>query len=117
MSFDEDIGKNRSICAFCGAQPEWSRDMMSSDDERVSICRHCVGARHEVLVDQGKATPHDPELLCCTFCELTQQQVRKLIAGPGVYICDQCVERLVFILESEQELDPEAEDPEPEATV
>ncbi|MEE4640087.1 MAG: ClpX C4-type zinc finger protein, partial [Wenzhouxiangella sp.] len=30
--------------------------------------------------------------LKCSFCGKSQEQVRKLIAGPGVYICDECVE-------------------------
>jgi hypothetical protein len=34
----------------------------------------------------------DPTLLACTFCGKTQKQVRKLIAGPYVYICDGCVD-------------------------
>jgi ATP-dependent Clp protease ATP-binding subunit ClpX len=29
--------------------------------------------------------------LCCDFCGKTQQQVKNLIAGPAVYICDECV--------------------------
>jgi len=32
------------------------------------------------------------ELLKCSFCGKSQKQVRKLIAGPGVYICDECIE-------------------------
>jgi hypothetical protein len=31
------------------------------------------------------------DLLTCSFCGKTQKQVRKLIAGPGVYICDECI--------------------------
>ena len=30
--------------------------------------------------------------LICSFCEKTQDEVRKLVAGPGVYICDECIE-------------------------
>ena len=30
--------------------------------------------------------------LTCTFCRRSEHQVRKLVAGPGVYICDACVE-------------------------
>jgi hypothetical protein len=30
--------------------------------------------------------------LTCTFCRKSEHQVRKLVAGPGVYICDACVE-------------------------
>jgi ATP-dependent Clp protease ATP-binding subunit ClpX len=32
------------------------------------------------------------EVLKCSFCGKSQKQVRKLIAGPGVYICDECIE-------------------------
>ena len=39
--------------------------------------------------------------LKCSFCGKSQDQVRKLIAGPGVYICDECVELCNEILEEE----------------
>ncbi|MGA8894472.1 MAG: ATP-dependent protease ATP-binding subunit ClpX, partial [Planktothrix agardhii] len=39
--------------------------------------------------------------LRCSFCGKSQEQVRKLIAGPGVYICDECVELCNEILEEE----------------
>jgi ATP-dependent protease Clp ATPase subunit len=32
------------------------------------------------------------DLLTCSFCGKTQKQVIKLIAGPGVYICDHCID-------------------------
>ncbi|MBM3708473.1 MAG: ATP-dependent Clp protease ATP-binding subunit ClpX, partial [Actinobacteria bacterium] len=31
------------------------------------------------------------DFLKCSFCNKSQNQVRKLIAGPGVYICDECI--------------------------
>ncbi|NUS72538.1 MAG: ATP-dependent Clp protease ATP-binding subunit ClpX [Corynebacteriales bacterium] len=34
----------------------------------------------------------EADLLKCSFCGKSQRQVRKLIAGPGVYICDECIE-------------------------
>ncbi|MBQ4338872.1 MAG: ATP-dependent Clp protease ATP-binding subunit ClpX [Clostridia bacterium] len=37
----------------------------------------------------------------CSFCHKTQEQVDKLIAGPGVYICDECIELCQSILDSE----------------
>ena len=43
--------------------------------------------------------------LKCSFCGKSQEQVRKLIAGPGVYICDECVELCNEILD-EKLLDP-----------
>lgn len=38
---------------------------------------------------------------CCSFCGKNQDQVRKLIAGPGVYICDECVDLCSEIIEEE----------------
>ncbi len=32
------------------------------------------------------------DLVKCSFCGKSQKQVKKLIAGPGVYICDECIE-------------------------
>lgn len=34
----------------------------------------------------------EPQPLCCSFCDKDQHEVERLIAGPGVYICDECVE-------------------------
>ncbi|MCB0360053.1 MAG: ATP-dependent Clp protease ATP-binding subunit ClpX, partial [Bdellovibrionales bacterium] len=39
--------------------------------------------------------------LQCTFCAKTQDEVRKLVAGPSVYICDECVELCNEILSEE----------------
>ena len=48
------------------------------------------------------ATTHDSaSLLKCSFCGKSQQQVRKLIAGGGVYICDECIELCNEIIEEE----------------
>ena len=41
------------------------------------------------------------ELLKCTFCGKSQKQVRKLIAGPSVHICDECIELCNEIIEEE----------------
>ncbi len=39
--------------------------------------------------------------ICCSFCNKPQEQATKLIAGPGVYICDECVSLCLSILEDE----------------
>lgn len=44
---------------------------------------------------------HDDDKLKCSFCGKTQDQVKKLIAGPEVYICDECVELCNEILDEE----------------
>ena len=41
------------------------------------------------------------DLLKCSFCGKNQKQVRKLIAGPRVYICDECIELCNEIIEEE----------------
>ena len=41
------------------------------------------------------------ELLKCSFCGKTQKQVKKMIAGPGVYICDECIDLCNEIIEEE----------------
>jgi len=47
----------------------------------------------------------DRKQLRCSFCNKTQDQVRKLIAGPGVYICDECIEICSEIIDEEFEGD------------
>jgi ATP-dependent Clp protease ATP-binding subunit ClpX len=48
--------------------------------------------------------------LKCSFCGKTQEQVKRLVAGPGVYICDECIELCSEIIEEEfEETKAEAE--------
>ncbi len=47
--------------------------------------------------------------LKCSFCGKSQEQVRKLVAGPGVYICDECIELCTEIVEEELGTDEEIE--------
>lgn len=49
----------------------------------------------------------DVEHLKCSFCGKSQRQVKKLIAGPGVYICDECIDLCNEIIE--QEFQPETD--------
>ena len=43
----------------------------------------------------------DNKTVRCSFCKKTQDQVRKIIAGPDVYICDECVDICAEIMEEE----------------
>ncbi|KUO76829.1 MAG: ATP-dependent Clp protease ATP-binding subunit ClpX [Clostridia bacterium BRH_c25] len=54
----------------------------------------------------------DKKQLKCSFCGKNQEQVRRLIAGPGVYICDECIELCQEIIDEEfdEELDTELQD-------
>jgi ATP-dependent Clp protease ATP-binding subunit ClpX len=48
------------------------------------------------------ARPTDSnEQLLCSFCGKSQRQVKKLIAGPGVYICDECIDLCNEIIDEE----------------
>jgi hypothetical protein len=47
----------------------------------------------------GRSRTHQHRL-SCTFCDKTQNQVRKLIAGPGVYICDGCIALAASVIRS-----------------
>ena len=51
--------------------------------------------------------------LYCSFCGKSQDQVRKLIAGPRVYICDECIQLCNEILEEELEREPAINVPVP----
>jgi hypothetical protein len=45
--------------------------------------------------------PASPKTLYCSFCGKSQHEVRKLIAGPGVYICDGCVDLCTDIVDEQ----------------
>ena len=47
--------------------------------------------------------------LKCSFCGKPQEQVRKLVAGPGVYICDECIDLCSEIVEEELGIEEEVE--------
>ena len=56
------------------------------------------------------ARPTDSnEQLLCSFCGKSQRQVKKLIAGPGVYICDECIDLCNEIIDEELTLPPSFE--------
>ncbi|MDT0307597.1 ATP-dependent Clp protease ATP-binding subunit ClpX [Streptomyces sp. DSM 44917] len=49
------------------------------------------------------------DLLKCSFCGKSQKQVKKLIAGPGVYICDECIDLCNEIIEEELAESPDSD--------
>jgi ClpX C4-type zinc finger/Glyoxalase superfamily protein len=53
-------------------------------------------------VESPESAP--PEVLFCSFCSKSQHDVKKLIAGPGVYICDECVKLCTEIVDGEEPL-------------
>ena len=63
------------------------------------IVEEAGGSRRWVRVGVQRRRP-DPGLLACSFCGKQQNEVRKLIAGPGVYICDRCIDLAVDVITS-----------------
>jgi len=62
------------------------------------------------MSDEQDGSGSDGKLLHCNFCGKSQHEVRKLIAGPSVYVCDECVELCNDIIREElQETQEEAE--------
>ena len=45
------------------------------------------------------ATKNEDRVVKCSFCGKTQDQVRNIVAGPDVFICNECVERCCEVLE------------------
>lgn len=57
---------------------------------------------------------NDEKQIRCSFCGKTQDEVNRLIAGPGVYICDECIEVCFEILDGDYEdIDVKADSPAP----
>ncbi|MGY5452980.1 ATP-dependent protease ATP-binding subunit ClpX [Agarivorans sp. MS3-6] len=62
------------------------------------------------MTDKRKGDGDSSKLLYCSFCGKSQHEVRKLIAGPSVYICDECVELCNDIIREEiKEISPKKE--------
>jgi ATP-dependent Clp protease ATP-binding subunit ClpX len=53
-----------------------------------------------------KSGDKNRQALTCSFCNRSQEEVRKLIAGPSVYICDECIELCNDIIAEEVDSDP-----------
>ena len=55
------------------------------------------------MSDDKHGKSEDGKLLYCSFCGKSQHEVRKLIAGPSVFICDECVELCNDIIREEMQ--------------
>ena len=73
------------------AEPSASATPPASDERSPSIA-----ARNE---------PAPPKTLYCSFCGKSQHEVRKLIAGPQSFICDECVDICIDIIEPDDDLE------------
>ena len=55
------------------------------------------------MAEETRGKGEDGKLLYCSFCGKSQHEVRKLIAGPSVYVCDECVELCNDIIREEMQ--------------
>jgi len=55
------------------------------------------------MADETRGKGEESKLLYCSFCGKSQHEVRKLIAGPSVYVCDECVELCNDIIREEMQ--------------
>jgi ATP-dependent Clp protease ATP-binding subunit ClpX len=62
------------------------------------------------MSDEKNGKERGGKLLYCSFCGKTQHEVRKLIAGPAVFVCDECIELCNDILREELESTSEGQD-------
>ena len=68
----------------------------------VGACRvHPSARRRRARSESVARIGEGGDLLKCSFCGKSQKQVKKLIAGPGVYICDECIDLCNEIIEEE----------------
>jgi len=65
------------------------------------------------MTDKDKTGTSDEKLLFCSFCGKNQNEVRKLIAGPSVYICNECIDLCNDIIQEEINETVESKEKEP----
>ena len=107
-------------CSFCGKHQREVRKIIAGPtvyicDECIKLCNVILGEEVEREQPAPEARPPSPErgekkpnqVLCCSFCGKSHREVRKLIAGPTVYICDECIGLCNDIIAEEIELESE----------
>src|SRR3546814_3402042 len=91
---------------------DWSSDVCSSDlasaGRRGALCYsrdafRFVSGTESMSDDRQGRSSDSGKILYCSFCGKSQHEVRKLIAGPSVFICDECVELCNDIIREELE--------------
>jgi ClpX C4-type zinc finger len=78
-----------TACTFCGTP---SSPVVTGPGG--TICADCLAVAASAIDEAASitaSTGSKPIALRCSFCARSAQQVRSLVAGPGVYICDGCV--------------------------
>ena len=84
----------------------WTKCLQSRAEARRKVLKHgglrCNGSADDAAIQTICQTKLAGEkLLYCSFCGKSQHEVRKLIAGPSVFICDECIELCNDIIREE----------------
>lgn len=90
-------------CSFCGKGYYQVRELIAGPG--LYVCDQCIGLCAEVLskAERSNTTINPPTSIApphCNFCGESRSEMKRVVAGPGVYICDVCVERCQQLLES-----------------
>jgi hypothetical protein len=80
-----------ATCSFCGNPSSIGGVMAEAAKGEPRMCRRCVVTCQRLLTPKNKTMTRRNSKVRCSFCNVSQADTEKLIAGPGVYICDQCV--------------------------
>jgi ATP-dependent protease Clp ATPase subunit len=85
-----------TLCSFCGKSQHEVRKL--SAGPKNCICNECLGICIDVIREDERSSAGRPQsveqetaALFCSFCDKSQHDVRQLIAGPAVFICNECV--------------------------
>ncbi len=90
----------RTPSATTSCLPRKPRTTASSTPSSPTGNARARPSSHEERLQWPDASDGNDQLLC-SFCGKSQRQVKKLIAGPGVYICDECIELCNEIIDEE----------------
>lgn len=113
---DETEADAEFRCSFCGKRKSEVRAFVSGP--RVFICDECVQLTSEIVAADSEAETDTPDsasnldedlvdengngsdasTLHCSFCGKSQREVRQIMAGPSVFICNECVGLCVEIV-------------------
>jgi late competence protein required for DNA uptake (superfamily II DNA/RNA helicase) len=91
-----DFNENEQLVITSFGMPEkmalrWWYEQLSELDIEFEFEKHLIINHKQSDIRAVDETPREKNILYCSFCGKTQQEVSKLIAGPGTYICNECV--------------------------
>ena len=108
--------KDALLCSFCGKSEISVNKLIKGNG--VNICNECISLCNEILDEEKLKEEETPQSktnsdkseeqynpLYCSFCQTSASKVDKLIAGEGVYICNNCVDICNEILDEKQSED------------